>query len=134
VSRGARGPRGFPTPVNVFPTACCELCSFTARPLVECAFSGGMATCFAYGQTGSGKTHVRCSILARCLSVRLTKTSRPMLRLLTLGHKFTRHFVCSRRRRFARRLDGFTAAGRAAPGTDRRTDRRTRHRFNMLSA
>lgn len=30
---------------------------FTARPLVECAFGGGMATCFAYGQTGSGKTH-----------------------------------------------------------------------------
>ena len=35
------------------------VCSFTAQPLVECAFSGGMATCFAYGQTGSGKTHVR---------------------------------------------------------------------------
>lgn len=30
---------------------------FTAQPLVECAFTGGMATCFAYGQTGSGKTH-----------------------------------------------------------------------------
>ncbi|ESN99508.1 hypothetical protein HELRODRAFT_192839 [Helobdella robusta] len=30
---------------------------YTAKPLVECAFSGGMATCFAYGQTGSGKTH-----------------------------------------------------------------------------
>ncbi|TSO77746.1 Kinesin-like protein KIF2A [Bagarius yarrelli] len=31
---------------------------FTARPLVETIFYGGMATCFAYGQTGSGKTHV----------------------------------------------------------------------------
>jgi len=31
---------------------------YTAQPLVECTFSGGMSTCFAYGQTGSGKTHV----------------------------------------------------------------------------
>lgn len=31
---------------------------FTARPLVQTLFEGGMATCFAYGQTGSGKTHV----------------------------------------------------------------------------
>uniref|UniRef100_A0A8C4U7Y1 Kinesin-like protein n=1 Tax=Falco tinnunculus TaxID=100819 RepID=A0A8C4U7Y1_FALTI len=31
---------------------------FTALPLVETVFEGGMATCFAYGQTGSGKTHV----------------------------------------------------------------------------
>ena len=30
---------------------------FTAKPLVESIFHGGMATCFAYGQTGSGKTH-----------------------------------------------------------------------------
>ncbi|XP_061694974.1 kinesin-like protein KIF2C isoform X2 [Syngnathoides biaculeatus] len=30
---------------------------FTARPLVQSIFEGGMATCFAYGQTGSGKTH-----------------------------------------------------------------------------
>ncbi|CAG0890239.1 unnamed protein product [Darwinula stevensoni] len=30
---------------------------FTAMPLVETIFEGGMATCFAYGQTGSGKTH-----------------------------------------------------------------------------
>ncbi|CAG5118156.1 unnamed protein product, partial [Candidula unifasciata] len=30
---------------------------YTAQPLVECIFEGGMATCFAYGQTGSGKTH-----------------------------------------------------------------------------
>uniref|UniRef100_A0A8C5I6J3 Kinesin-like protein n=1 Tax=Gouania willdenowi TaxID=441366 RepID=A0A8C5I6J3_GOUWI len=30
---------------------------FTAGPLVETIFEGGMATCFAYGQTGSGKTH-----------------------------------------------------------------------------
>lgn len=30
---------------------------FTARPLVQTVFEGGMATCFAYGQTGSGKTH-----------------------------------------------------------------------------
>uniref|UniRef100_A0A8D2IWF3 Kinesin-like protein n=1 Tax=Varanus komodoensis TaxID=61221 RepID=A0A8D2IWF3_VARKO len=30
---------------------------FTARPLVQTIFEGGMATCFAYGQTGSGKTH-----------------------------------------------------------------------------
>ncbi|XP_041360178.1 kinesin-like protein KIF2A isoform X2 [Gigantopelta aegis] len=30
---------------------------YTAKPLVECIFEGGMATCFAYGQTGSGKTH-----------------------------------------------------------------------------
>lgn len=34
------------------------LCSrYTARPLVQTIFEGGMATCFAYGQTGSGKTH-----------------------------------------------------------------------------
>lgn len=32
---------------------------FTAKPLVQSMFEGGMATCFAYGQTGSGKTHVR---------------------------------------------------------------------------
>lgn len=31
---------------------------FTAKPLVDSLFQGGMATCFAYGQTGSGKTHV----------------------------------------------------------------------------
>ena len=31
---------------------------YAARPLVDCIFEGGMATCFAYGQTGSGKTHV----------------------------------------------------------------------------
>lgn len=30
---------------------------YTAKPLVDCIFDGGMATCFAYGQTGSGKTH-----------------------------------------------------------------------------
>lgn len=30
---------------------------YTAQPLVECTFAGGMSTCFAYGQTGSGKTH-----------------------------------------------------------------------------
>ncbi|THD19803.1 Kinesin protein [Fasciola hepatica] len=30
---------------------------YTAKPLVECVFERGMATCFAYGQTGSGKTH-----------------------------------------------------------------------------
>ena len=30
---------------------------YTARPLVNTIFEGGMATCFAYGQTGSGKTH-----------------------------------------------------------------------------
>ncbi|XP_025108991.1 kinesin-like protein KIF2A isoform X2 [Pomacea canaliculata] len=30
---------------------------YTAKPLVESIFEGGMATCFAYGQTGSGKTH-----------------------------------------------------------------------------
>ncbi|XP_022253270.1 kinesin-like protein KIF2A [Limulus polyphemus] len=30
---------------------------FTAKPLVQTIFEGGMATCFAYGQTGSGKTH-----------------------------------------------------------------------------
>ena len=30
---------------------------YTARPLVDTIFDGGMATCFAYGQTGSGKTH-----------------------------------------------------------------------------
>jgi len=41
----------------------CNICCvyrYTALPLVECTFSGGMATCFAYGQTGSGKTHVSC--------------------------------------------------------------------------
>ena len=30
---------------------------YTAAPLVQSIFAGGMATCFAYGQTGSGKTH-----------------------------------------------------------------------------
>lgn len=30
---------------------------YTAKPLVQTIFNGGMATCFAYGQTGSGKTH-----------------------------------------------------------------------------
>lgn len=33
------------------------LCRYTAKPLVQTIFEGGMATCFAYGQTGSGKTH-----------------------------------------------------------------------------
>jgi kinesin family protein 2/24 len=30
---------------------------YTAEPLVQTIFEGGMATCFAYGQTGSGETH-----------------------------------------------------------------------------
>lgn len=30
---------------------------YTAKPLVQTIFEGGMATCFAYGQTGSGKSH-----------------------------------------------------------------------------
>lgn len=30
---------------------------FSAQPLIQTIFDGGMATCFAYGQTGSGKTH-----------------------------------------------------------------------------
>lgn len=30
---------------------------YTAQPLIQTVFDGGMATCFAYGQTGSGKTH-----------------------------------------------------------------------------
>ncbi|XP_033148912.1 kinesin-like protein Klp10A [Drosophila busckii] len=30
---------------------------YTAKPLVQTIFEGGMATCFAYGQTGAGKTH-----------------------------------------------------------------------------
>ncbi|XP_057381291.1 kinesin-like protein Klp10A isoform X2 [Daphnia carinata] len=30
---------------------------YSAKPLVQTIFEGGMATCFAYGQTGSGKTH-----------------------------------------------------------------------------
>jgi kinesin family protein 2/24 len=33
------------------------LLRYTAKPLVQTIFEGGMATCFAYGQTGSGKTH-----------------------------------------------------------------------------
>ena len=37
---------------------CSFLFRYTAKPLVECIFERGMATCFAYGQTGSGKTHV----------------------------------------------------------------------------
>jgi len=46
--------------------------SFTAQPLVECTFSGGMATCFAYGQTGSGKTHV-CYASLRYVTLRYVK-------------------------------------------------------------
>lgn len=38
---------------------------FTAKPLVQSIFEGGMATCFAYGQTGSGKTHVSLCLLFR---------------------------------------------------------------------
>uniref|UniRef100_A0A2M4BGJ6 Kinesin-like protein n=1 Tax=Anopheles marajoara TaxID=58244 RepID=A0A2M4BGJ6_9DIPT len=30
---------------------------YSAKPLVQSVFEGGMATCFAYGQTGSGKTY-----------------------------------------------------------------------------
>jgi kinesin family protein 2/24 len=30
---------------------------YTAQPLVQTIFEGGVATLFAYGQTGSGKTH-----------------------------------------------------------------------------
>ena len=39
----------------------CAAARYTAQPLVECTFNGGMSTCFAYGQTGSGKTHVCCA-------------------------------------------------------------------------
>ena len=35
----------------------CDIFRYTAQPLVQTIFEGGMATCFAYGQTGSGKTH-----------------------------------------------------------------------------
>lgn len=42
---------------------------YTAKPLVECIFDRGMATCFAYGQTGSGKTHVSFLSLC-CLTLR----------------------------------------------------------------
>lgn len=35
----------------------CSYFRYTAKPLVQTIFDGGMATCFAYGQTGSGKTH-----------------------------------------------------------------------------
>ncbi|CAM9346469.1 unnamed protein product, partial [Ectocarpus fasciculatus] len=34
----------------------------TARPLVNCAATGGFATCLMYGQTGSGKTHTMSAI------------------------------------------------------------------------
>lgn len=43
------------------------VCRFTAKPLVQSIFEGGMATCFAYGQTGSGKTHV--SLTPLCYKV-----------------------------------------------------------------
>jgi kinesin family member 2/24 len=41
---------------------------YTAKPLVQTIFDGGMATCFAYGQTGSGKTHTmgKLSFLSNC--------------------------------------------------------------------
>lgn len=38
---------------------------YTARPLVDVMFEGGIATCFAYGQTGSGKTHTMGGEFAR---------------------------------------------------------------------
>jgi hypothetical protein len=39
-------------------TCCNELVhKFTAQPLVQTVFEGGMATCFVYGRPGSGKTH-----------------------------------------------------------------------------
>ncbi|PNF28773.1 Kinesin-like protein Klp10A [Cryptotermes secundus] len=43
----------------VFDETCCNelVYKYTAKPLVQTIFEGGMATCFAYGQTGSGKTH-----------------------------------------------------------------------------
>ncbi|PNF28772.1 Kinesin-like protein Klp10A [Cryptotermes secundus] len=43
----------------VFGETCCNelVYKYTAKPLVQTVFDGGMATCFAYGQTGSGKTH-----------------------------------------------------------------------------
>ncbi|XP_064620210.1 uncharacterized protein LOC135483337 [Lineus longissimus] len=34
-----------------------EVYERTAKHLIKCVFSGGMATCFVYGQTGAGKTH-----------------------------------------------------------------------------
>ena len=33
---------------------------YTAKPLVQSIFEGGMATCFAYGQTGASKRHTMC--------------------------------------------------------------------------
>ncbi|CAH0557469.1 unnamed protein product [Brassicogethes aeneus] len=41
-----------------FNETCINECvyKYTAQPLVNTIFEGGMATCFAYGQTGSGKT------------------------------------------------------------------------------
>ena len=41
---------------------------YTAKPLVQTIFEGGMATCFAYGQTGSGKTHTMGGDFQVCAS------------------------------------------------------------------
>ena len=58
-----------------------------------------------------------------------------MLDLLAVGRKFTPsewHYAADDAHR--PQLQGFAAAARAAPVTDRQTDRRTPHRVNMLTA
>lgn len=58
---------------------------FTAKPLVQSMFEGGMATCFAYGQTGSGKTHVSLAGVAFSSSGLIDPVFSPQ----TMGGDFT---------------------------------------------
>ncbi|KAF6018670.1 KIF2A [Bugula neritina] len=56
---------------------------YTAQPLVQCIFQGGMATCFAYGQTGSGKTHV-FDLLNNKLKLRILEDGKGQVQVVGL--------------------------------------------------
>ncbi|XP_057381293.1 kinesin-like protein KIF2A isoform X3 [Daphnia carinata] len=60
---------------------------YSAKPLVQTIFEGGMATCFAYGQTGSGKTHTMGGDFQQgktqdCSTGIYAKTARDVFKLL----------------------------------------------------
>lgn len=64
-----------------------KIYKYSAKPLVQTIFEGGMATCFAYGQTGSGKTHTMGGDFQQgktqdCSTGIYAKTARDVFKLL----------------------------------------------------